>query len=436
MKSWYHSGFLLTSGLTAAILTGCAGGSGGNSPVPLQPANQTPGGPFTSNGFATIYSFKSYSNGPGGAAPNDLNAWHGRLYGTTKWAGPKNNGSVFSMDTSGKQHVIYYFKGGQDGMYPNGGVVVMGGVLYGTTQGGGDGCAMGPGGVEGCGTVFSVTMSGQERVLHRFTWGSDGASPLGDLTVLNGKLYGVTWTGGSSGACEDLSQGCGTVFEISPSGKKRTVYLFKGGRDGAFPNGTLLALHGKLFGTTTDGGRRGCYQGGCGTAFSLTTSGEKHVLYRFKGGYDGANPKAGLISDHGVLYGTTSEGGTACISSGCGTVFRLTASGRETVLHTFKGAPDGAFPASRLALLNGTLYGTTPQGGNVCGATSGYSAGTIFNVTLSGVENLAYAFACWTPHSAIGIFPEEPLLPLNGTLYGTTSEGGSHYGGTVFALDL
>jgi uncharacterized repeat protein (TIGR03803 family) len=439
MKSWHLGSLLLTSGVTAAILAGCAGGSPAISPVPLQPSSRTFMSFLASNGVATIYNFKGSRKSPSGANPNDLTAWHGLLYGTTRWGGPKANGGVFAMDTSGKKRVIYQFKGGADGMYPGGGVIVVNGLLYGTTSGGGDGCETGPGGVEGCGTVFSVTMAGQERVLHRFTWGTDGASPLSDLTILNGRIYGVTWTGGSERVCGDLSKGCGIVFEISASGKERIVYRFKGRTDGAFPEGTLLAFRGRLFGTTFNGGERGhhgCYGDGCGTVFELSPSGAEHIIYRFKGGTDGGNPIAGLTNLNDVLYGTTSEGGTGCISGGCGTVFKVTTSGVETVLYRFKGAPDGAFPASRLAAYEGELYGTTPSGGNVCGATSGYTAGTIFQLTLSGAESVAYAFKCWTPQSPGGLFPAPPLVALDNVLYGTTTSGGSHYGGTAFALRL
>jgi uncharacterized repeat protein (TIGR03803 family) len=390
--------------------------------------------PLTSHGFETIYSFRNSPKSPGGANPNELTAWHGMLYGTTQWGGRKAFGSVFSMDTSGKKRVIYQFKGGSDGMFPDGGLTVMNGVLYGTTSGGGDGCETGPGGEEGCGTVFSVTTSGQEQIFHRFTWGTDGAHPLSDLTLLDGKLYGVAWSGGSKKVCGDVTYGCGIVFEVSAAGKYRIVYRFKGGRDGEFPEGTLLAFHGKLFGTTFNGGEHGCYGAGCGTIFGLSTSGVEDVLYRFKGGTDGGNPVAGLININRALYGTTSEGGSGCLSSGCGTVFKVNVSGQETVLYSFKNAPDGAFPVSRLAAVNGMLYGTTPSGGNTCGETSGYTAGTIFALTLSGAEKVLYAFPCWTQHGADGIFPAQPLLPLGQRLYGTTSSGGRYYGGTVFAF--
>ncbi len=273
MKVLQLGAFAVPSYVASAVLAGCAAGSPGTAPVPFRPANRILASPVKSTGFETVYSFKANSKAPIGANPSDLTAFHGLLYGTTSWGGPKADGTVFAMDTLGKVRVIYRFKGGSDGMYPNGGVTVMNGVLYGTTAGGGNGCTTGPNGVEGCGTVFSLTTSGKERVLYRFTWGSDGASPIGDLTILDGQLYGVTWTGGQQRRCGDAASGCGTVFEVSASGKERILYRFKGGKDGAFPEDTLPALNGKLFGTTHNGGKRGCYSSSCGTVFDVSTSG-------------------------------------------------------------------------------------------------------------------------------------------------------------------
>lgn len=438
MKGWNLSRYALTSCIAGALLAACSGSQppfGAPGAMPQNRTSRTLMSPLGNSGFETLYSFKG-SQGLG-ANPNDLAAFHGMLYGTTRWGGPKANGTVFAMDTSGNERVVYFFKGGSDGMYPGGGVSVVNGVLYGTTAGGGNGCQTGPGGVEGCGTIYSVTISGKERVLHRFTWGSDGASPLSDLTVLNGKIYGVTWSGGRQRVCEDLTNGCGTVFEIGASGDGyRVVYRFKGRTDGALPEGTLLAFHGKLFGTTSSGGGiNNCFGAACGTIFDVNTSGQEEVLARFKGGTDGGDPIAGLININDVLYGTTSEGGSECYG-GCGTVFKATASGQETVLYSFKGAPDGEYPTSRLTAANGALYGTTPSGGNQCGATSGYTAGTIFELTLSGAEKILYPFKCWTPRDADGIFPSQPLLVIKQRLYGTTASGGRHYAGTAFALSL
>jgi uncharacterized repeat protein (TIGR03803 family) len=109
---------------------------------------------------------------------------------------------------------------------------------------------------------------------------------------------------------------------MTTSGKVKTLYSFAGGSDGADPVGSVLDVKGVLYGTTSQGGKRGN-----GTVFSITTSGKESVLYRFAGTAkgDGANPQAGLIEVNGILYGTTAGGGVQCLStrSGCGTVFSL-----------------------------------------------------------------------------------------------------------------
>src|SRR5579871_4674408 len=110
------------------------------------------------------------------------------------------------------------------------------------------------------------------------------------------------------------------------------------------------------------------------------------VLYSFKGGSrDGENPFAGLINVNGTLYGTTAGGGAYCASTGCGTVFSITTSGVESVLYSFKNDPDGSHPLAGLLNVKGTLYGTTNGGGGI-----GY--GTVFSITTSGKESMLYSF--------------------------------------------
>ena len=176
----------------------------------------------------------------------------------------------------------------------------------------------------------------------------------------------------------------GTVFEISPAGAESVVYTFKGTPDGAFPQANLIAVNGTLYGTTYFGGGTGCYGAGCGTVFKMTTSGTEAVLYRFQGGTDGAAPAASVIAVNGKLYGTT-LGGSVLNSSlcpdqgvpGCGTVFRVSTSGTERVLRGFEGGNDGRTPTASLVEIKDELYGTTDYGG-----PSGN--GTVFKIERSG----------------------------------------------------
>ncbi len=171
--------------------------------------------------------------------------------------------------------------------------------------------------VGGCGTVYSLTTSGQEKVLYSFQGGSDGSSPTSGLINVNGTLYGTTFNGGNSG-CE-FNEGCGTIYSISTSGKENVRYRFAGGSDGGNPDASLLEMNGVLYGTTFYGGSNNA-----GTVFSFSTSGGEQVLHSFGASEDGANPAADLNEMNGTLYGTTRNGGLTECNDGCGTVFALT----------------------------------------------------------------------------------------------------------------
>jgi uncharacterized repeat protein (TIGR03803 family) len=339
---------------------------------------------------------------------------NGTLYGTTNQGGLNSCsfwgcGTVFSINpTTGAEAVVYAFKGGSDGYYPHAGLIDVNDIFYGTTWGGGSG--------GGGGTVYSVTPGGTERVIYSFgSTAGDGVFPNAGLIDVNGTLYGTTEMGG--GAPCGL---CGTVFSIDPkTGVEAVLYAFKGGSDGEKPMGELINIKGTLYGTTVEGGTGICSSGGpnvgCGTIFSVTTNGIENVLYSFKGGSDGAAPAAGLIKVKGILYGTTEEGGSQnCVyesEGGCGTVFSVTPSGTETVLHAFRAGN----PVGSLIEFKGMLYGTTTKGGREC-------AGTVFKISPSGKENLLY---CFGSSGIDGGDPYAGLINANGTLYGTTEEGGA-----------
>jgi|SRR5579872_3454885 len=261
-----------------------------------------------------------------------------------------------------------------------------------------------------------------ETVLYTFN-GPDGATPsIAHLAIdPNGNLYGTTLQGGAFRY--------GTVFAIPPTGGEKLLYSFTGAGDGATPNGGVIFSGGALYGTTEYGGKMGpnCLIG-CGTVFKVTGVGKETVLYSFNGPTsDGASPFAGVIRDQGGnLYGTTSTGGL----KGFGTVFELTTSGKE-LLYSFKHAPDGDFPWGPLFRdPSGNLYGTTEYGGaNLCSGEVG-SCGAVFEITSAG-ESIIYSFGS----SITGAFPQDGLIgDANGNLYGTASAGGKYGYGTVFKL--
>ena len=207
------------------------------------------------------------------------------------------------------------------------------------------------------GVVYSISTTGKETVLHRFH-GFDGARPYASLINVNGTLYGTTYGGGTNGE--------GSVFSITTTGTEKVLYSFGGGSDGKNPAARFINVNGSLYGTTYWGGSGSC-TGGCGTVFSITTSGIEKLLHTFGGGSDGSHPVAGLTNVKGTLYGTTLYGGSnGCINSqSCGTVFSITTTGKEKVLYSFAGGTDGAAPAGQLINVNGTLFGTTYSGGAV-----------------------------------------------------------------------
>jgi len=348
-------------------------------------------------------------------------------------------GTVFEITRSGVEAILYKFSGTPDGNGPRGGLVRdSNGNLYGTTQAGGNNGGACPS--EGCGTVFELIKDGAtytEKVLFAFAGGTDGADPNGLVRDADGNLYGTT-PGGGALDCASSAAGCGLVFKITPTGEEDVLYRFRGSADGASPMApVVLDAKGNLYGTTAWGGRFGgvCTSYGCGTVFKVTPAGKEYVLYRFKGTADGESPMAPMILDaKGNLYGTTWTGGDVknirCTiqANGCGVVFELTEKGELAVLYTFTGDPvDGQAPRAGLVLdQQGNLFGTTSGGGPS-------NCGTVFKVTPTGVETVLHAFS----GGPDGFSPQASLvLDANGHLYGTTIYGGAFGAGTVFKVVL
>ena len=271
--------------------------------------------------------------------------------------------------------------------------------------------------------VSTPAMAAHFKVLHVFKGGRDGGAPASALTPDGqGNFYGTTDLGGRK--CQ-----CGTVFRIGPDGAKTVVYAFKGGSDGANPfAGMTFGPDGALYGTTyAGGGSTNCIGTACGTVFRLTTDGKETVLYAFNSQSDGANPQAAPIVDaEGNVFGTTARGGDAFNGSlGHGTVYKISPNGQETVLHRFSDdGKDGFNPAGKLAMDSaGNLYGTTPFGGH-------NGAGTVFKVTPQGVESIIHGYK-----GNDGGNPSSDLMMDElGMLYGTTKTGGSGGSGTVFRM--
>ncbi len=362
------------------------------------------------NNFQVLHNFQGVTDGanPIGAL---IQANDGYYYGTTTAGGTINNGTVFRISPSGAENVIYSFQGGtNDGATPVAGLVQgSDGYLYGTTF---------SGGVNNSGTVFRVSLSGAEEVIHYFLGRADGANPQGGLVWGDdGYFYGTTTHGGSSDN--------GTVFKVSPSGNERVIYSLQINADGNTPSTLIRGSDGYFYGTTENGNRCGWIGGFCGAVFKVSPSGNGSVVYSFQGAGngDGALPTDSLFhSSDGYYYGTTMIGGTSMLGLG-GTVFRISASGSETVLYSFQG-PDGGEPIGGLVQSrNDYLYGTTGRGGN-------NENGTVFKISTSGNEEVIHFF-----EGPDGAHPEASLVQgSDGSFYGTTFAGGSNNNGVVFKI--
>jgi uncharacterized protein (TIGR03437 family) len=341
--------------------------------------------------LATLYSLCSQGGCADGAYPTaGLVQANGDFYGTTAGgAGDvSNEGTVFTVTPSGTLTTLYSFNfNGTDGAEPDAGLIqATDGDFYGTTRLGG----------LGNGTIFKITASGTLTTLYSFCPQSgcmDGKFPLtGLVQATDGGLYGTTLAGGASNF--------GTVFKITTSGTLTTLYNFcsqEACADGGTPEATLVqASNGDLYGTTGMGGTGSCIVAGtnygvCGTVFKISPSGALTTVYSFcsQGVYpdcpDGLSPMAGLAqATDGDLYGTTEFGGAnSCITAGtnygCGTIFKITASGSLTTLYNFcsqTGCSDGYSPlAGLIQATNGNFYGTTQYGG-----ADAY--GTVFSLSV------------------------------------------------------
>jgi uncharacterized repeat protein (TIGR03803 family) len=362
----------------------------------------------------------------------------GNLYGTTQIGGADGAGTVFELSPGPNDKwqfsVIYTFTGGTDGGNPLGSLVFdAAGNAYSTTS---------SGGANGLGVVFELTPPPQgapaktwtESVLYSFQGGSnDGAAPFGNVVFDSaGNLYGTTSIGGLTHlGCALPAKGCGTIFELSPSGagswSERILHRFRDAfGEGAAPRaGLVIDALGNLYGTTYDGGNNDeCGGYGCGTVFELLppAAGKKHWIFKnlidFNGA-DAALPAGGLTLNAGALYGTTNYGG----AYNKGVVFSFTQdSGRWkfSTVYSFNGL-DGLQPSGNLAFdSNGNLYGATYEGG-------ANDWGSIFQLVPgeSGwTENLLYSFA--VSGKGAGANPlGGVILDSADNIYLTTNQGGS-----------
>ncbi|MBV8977482.1 MAG: hypothetical protein JOZ13_08895 [Alphaproteobacteria bacterium] len=350
-----------------------------------------------------LYTFKGGKDG-GQPYGNLLRDANGNLFGTTYSGGRYNFGTVYKLAPDGTETVLWHF-GLSDGAYPRAGMIADAqGDFYGTTTGGG---------ADFDGTVFELKSNGHRVVLWQFTGGTDGRVPETALVRDDqGNLYGTTSTGGGDG------NGSGVVFEVASSGQFSVLYTFTGGADGGNPYGRLLRdSNGNLFGTTFTGGANGL-----GTVFELTSDGQESVLHSFDAS-EGAQPLAGLIVDgKGNFIGSASTDG----ATGHGSIFKLAPSGDFSVLWACQGGLGGSSPTSDLIQdASGKFYGTTRLGGK-----PDVNGGVVFKLTPSGKQTVLHRFG----GGKDGMSPHGVIMDDAGNLYGVTDAGGKFGAGVVYEV--
>jgi uncharacterized repeat protein (TIGR03803 family) len=354
--------------------------------------NRTPGGDSSvDNGLGTVFKLNtdgtgytvlnSFTVSTDGTFPQaELTLSGSTLYGTTYSGGTSNSGTVFKLTVDGTGYtVLHNFAASTDGAFPQARLAVSAGTLYGTTTSGGPSSA---------GTIFKLNTDGMGfTVLQNF--GSQAG-----LAVSGSTLYGTT---------------SGTIFKLNTDGTSYTVLTNSSG-----PNSDLVLSGNTLYGTTRGGG-----DFNRGTIFKLNTDGTGYtVLYSFSVyGY-----QTELLQSGSTLYGTTTGDGR----SSQGTVFSINTGGTGyTVLYNFTGVPDGRAPYEGVTLVGSTLYGTTVYGGSL-------DSGTLFKLNTDGTGYTVLKSFSGSPD---GAFPEGGLILSGGTLYGTTANGGILDEGAVFSLN-
>ena len=381
-------------------------------------------------GFTTLYNFCPQIDCIDGVNPYGglIQDTAGNLYGTTRNGGDYAGGTVFKLDISGNESVLYsfgtfpYFV---NGLWPVAALIQDGeGNLYGTTAAGGAyGYADNGQGTDRYGTVFKIDPADNFSILYNFgsiPGPSDGSNPSAALIQdAAGNFYGTT---------------ASSVFKIDPAGNFTVLHKFcsvADCRDGEFSAAPLIRdPAGNLYGTTAYGGAYGL-----GAVFKIDPAGNFSDIYNFGStASDGFAPFAGVIQDAaGNLYGATASGGTGIDSQGfyAGTVFKLDNLGNLTVLYDFcslANCADGENPQAALIRdAAGNLYGTTANGGV-------HGGGTVFKIDPAGNFSVLHKF-CPRANCADGASPVASLFQdAAGNLYGTTSGSGEYGGGTVFKL--
>jgi uncharacterized repeat protein (TIGR03803 family) len=320
--------------------------------------------------------------------------------------------------TDGKETVLLRFPEpeGNQPEFPQGLLLSKtGDTLYGTTANGGSHSDVCESAV-GCGIAFSYDLTTSKyKTMHEFQ-GPDGASPIGIQALDSaGDLYGLTNGGGTNG----------TFYEITAVGKEKVLYSFGPAPDGMWPGWGPVGYGGDYYGVTIGGGANTCNNGGCGTVFKITPSGKETVLYNFTGGSDGQNPDEIVGTYKGNLYGIsrTQDNATAAI-------FEISAAG------DFSIAYNGSYVSQISYIImgpDGSLYASSSGGDVSSGAPTGF--GQILKLTPTGGGNGTVTVLHEFDNTDGSILnPFQDLVLHGDVLYGTTNYGGSSKDGVIYKL--
>ena len=355
-----------------------------------------------SDGMLTV--LKHFDRPTDGSFPQgSLTASGGKLYGMTLSGGIYDNGVLFELNPVGDVYtVLKNFESSTDGGFPWGSLLASGSKLYGMTTNGGN---------SGDGVLFEFDLAVEEFAVLKYLDGSsDGAHPYGKLLASGGKLYGMTYNGGTDDK--------GTLFEFNPAGNAFTVLKhFNTYPNGKNPKGSLLASGGKFYGLASEGG-----VSSDGTLFEFNPAGNVFTaLKHFDSPGDGAHPNGKLIAWGGKFYGMAGLGG----SNDAGTLFEFNPVGNVfVVLKSFEPSGDGAFPNGSLLESGGKFYGMSSSGGS-------NDAGTLFE--FDPVGNVFMVLKHFG--GSDGAKPFGSLIESGGKLYGLTAFGGSNDAGTLFEFN-
>jgi uncharacterized repeat protein (TIGR03803 family) len=285
----------------------------------------------------------------------------------------------------------------------------------------------GQGGGAAIPTIYRVTSTGAESVFYLTDTLEYPGSPSNEQPI------GSLLLGSDGNYYIVILTGHGSIMQVTPGGARNALYIFdpQGTTtgDASWPLSLMQANDGNLYGLSYLGGANGC-----GTVFKITLSGIETILYSFSCSSIPSNSgQSRLIQgSDGALYGLTTPG----TSSGASTVFKITLAGAYSTVYTFGGSSgDGAAPfAGLVQASDGNFYGTTASGG-------ANSFGTVFKVTPQGQETIIYSFGQSSVQfngnavPADGYAPEGNLLQASdGNFYGMTTLGGAGGYGTMFKL--